>query len=474
MSTFDLTDILNDCAARLSNGQTIDDCLRMYPQYAADLRPMLEVMLLVRRVSPTSFEVAQARDRVRFRVAEAAAELRARRTLPGLRLLPLVASFIVVFAIVFTVASFGAETSLPGDSLYPLKRFTENARVVVLQDEALAGQFVQRRLDEIRQLQVLQREAEVDFRGLVEQIDGTDWRIAGLTVAVSESVLAGSSSAVGDTVAIEARVTADGTVTVNRLDILDRGEPALLPEATEDTTSTVQPTLTTPSPTATLPPTMTRTPQATATAQPTLTNTLPPTATLPPTMTRTPRPPATPAPARADCSSALPEGWVLHTITVGETMSRLASVTGVSLEELMEINCITNPSLIHVGQPIYLPFEPSLPQSSQQGGSSGSQPSGSSSSGSGTSSGGSSGDSSNDDDGGDDDNSGSSGSGSGEDAGDIEDDDGSGEDDDFEDDDGSSGDDDGGDDDNGGSGGDDGSDGDGGGDDDDNGDDGDD
>lgn len=66
-----LEDAFEDCIARLANHATIDDCLALYPQYARELRPMLEAGLLIRRVRYTSAEVTEAQNRVRFRVAGA-------------------------------------------------------------------------------------------------------------------------------------------------------------------------------------------------------------------------------------------------------------------------------------------------------------------------------------------------------------------------------------------------------------------
>jgi uncharacterized protein YraI len=66
MASSDLFDAFDDCIACLNAGQSVDDCLRAYPQYAAALRPMLETGLAVRRAAPAV--PAGARNRVRARV----------------------------------------------------------------------------------------------------------------------------------------------------------------------------------------------------------------------------------------------------------------------------------------------------------------------------------------------------------------------------------------------------------------------
>ncbi len=64
----ELLDSLSDCIDRLAAGQTIEECLAVYPHQAAALRPMLEAGRLAHRARASASEVAQAQDRLRFRV----------------------------------------------------------------------------------------------------------------------------------------------------------------------------------------------------------------------------------------------------------------------------------------------------------------------------------------------------------------------------------------------------------------------
>lgn len=50
MAELNLTEVFNDCVERLAQGQSIDDCLRRYPQYSSSLSPMLEAGALVQRI----------------------------------------------------------------------------------------------------------------------------------------------------------------------------------------------------------------------------------------------------------------------------------------------------------------------------------------------------------------------------------------------------------------------------------------
>ncbi len=93
-----LINAFNDCIDRLANGETIAECLRRYPEYALDLRPMLEAGLLMRRAQSDSNEVLAAKARVRANIMDTLALTPMRRpTPPILRILPLVASLLIVF-----------------------------------------------------------------------------------------------------------------------------------------------------------------------------------------------------------------------------------------------------------------------------------------------------------------------------------------------------------------------------------------
>ncbi len=63
MAHLDLIDAFNDCVDRLHAGQSLEECLRLYPHYAAELRPMLQTAQAVRRAEPDLSAAARARMR---------------------------------------------------------------------------------------------------------------------------------------------------------------------------------------------------------------------------------------------------------------------------------------------------------------------------------------------------------------------------------------------------------------------------
>lgn len=244
-----LLDAFNDCIDRLANGETVAECLRRYPQYALELRPMLEAGLLTRRASADFVEIAGAEARVRAKVIEAMAfaPARTRRSTPSLtRILPLVATLILVSA----AAVFGSSallSRLTQDSVTPTVEFISTQTATPTATETPPS-------------------------------------------------------------------TATPTPT---------GSPSLTPIVTE-----------TPSPTAI----------ATQTAASTPTHTPTPTTSL------------------TGCVVTPPPTWTLYRVQAGDTLSGLAARGGITVDEVMRVNCLTDARVIVVGQALYLPPLSPAPQ----------------------------------------------------------------------------------------------------------------
>lgn len=90
------------------------------------------------------------------------------------------------------------------------------------------------------------------------------------------------------------------------------------------------------------------TPTVTQTASPTPTGTATATATPSTTPTFTPFPACVPSP---------PYGWVLHTVTVNDTLFNLARRTGTTVAAIQQVNCWFS-NIIYVGQQLWIPFHP--------------------------------------------------------------------------------------------------------------------
>ncbi len=397
MAEYDFIEVFNDCVDRLAAGQTVEDCIRHYPQYANDLRPMLEAGQIARRVSPSPAEVAQARDRVRFQFADAARSVPSSSHRAGAawrRLLPLAAVLILVFVAFLSGIYAFSQRSIPGDGLYGIKRLSENIRLTLPGDEdALRRSFEQRRVDEVQSLFAAGRSEVFRFSGRVEAIDETMWRVAMLDLLLTANTVMTDDIVVGDTVDVRAMTTSQQQLVALEITLRERGKvqpiasptplptvththtpevtatpsPTNTPTATATETATVTTTATetataTLTATATATATATQTATETATATATATQTASKTATATATQTATPTATSSPTPTVSDtpagCVPTQPAGWVIYSVRPGDTLSALAAATGTTVAELVNVNCITNPSLVVTGQRLFLPFTP--------------------------------------------------------------------------------------------------------------------
>ena len=129
---------LNDCIDRLNAGQSLEECLARYPQWAAELRPLLLSGLGMRAAQASPGEVAAARARTRARLErELHRPAPARPWRPAWSPLALAASLILVLA--FAIAGGGVilnaiqseatptliVTLTPAASLTPTPTYTE-------------------------------------------------------------------------------------------------------------------------------------------------------------------------------------------------------------------------------------------------------------------------------------------------------------------------------------------------------------
>jgi len=54
------------------------------------------------------------------------------------------------------------------------------------------------------------------------------------------------------------------------------------------------------------------------------------------------------------CGSAVPAAWTLYEVQAGDSLSVIAARSGISLDELMAINCL-NSDIIVIGAQLYVP-----------------------------------------------------------------------------------------------------------------------
>lgn len=355
MSERDFSEILNECIDRLAGGQSVEDCAAIYPQHATQLQSLLGIGLHVRHAQAPPQEVQRVHSALRDQVHMAALRARQQRPVtkrPVWRNLALLAATLVML---FATSLIFAQESLPGDALYPVKRFGETLQSGF--NPASAEDFMKRRVDEVNALIAQGRSATVTFQGEVDAIEDYVWHIWGWRVVANETLPQVDSVQVGATLDVTAQLAANGMLYVEAFTVL-------LPPPIMSITPE-------PSPTWTFTPSSSPEPSSTLTLTTTTTATAAITVTASPTVSETPtQPPPTPAACQA------PDGWQAYTIRGGDTLSGLAGASGSSIAEIMAVNCLENHFIV-VGQVLYLPrsvnvgqpdYNPGFPYEWGQGG----------------------------------------------------------------------------------------------------------
>jgi len=157
----ELNNILDECLERiLANGETTEQCLERYPEYAAELEPLLRTAMITNEaidVTPSPEFKARARYQLRAEMAGAAEK---KRRFSFVRQPRWVVAVVTVLVVVLlgggTVLAADSENTIPGNPLYAVKLATENVRLALTSSDAakaeLYATLVDRRTIEIERL----------------------------------------------------------------------------------------------------------------------------------------------------------------------------------------------------------------------------------------------------------------------------------------------------------------------------------
>lgn len=153
--------ILDDCLLEIAAGRlSVEDCLRLYPQEAAQLEPLLSVAARVHSVPKPPALSAEKRRAIEQQLLSRAVQSKTRmasgRTVAAARRsLRLRFSLAVAALTALLLAGAGTVTasasSVPGELLYPIKRLSEQVSISLASSAdqaAIHVDLAQRRLDE--------------------------------------------------------------------------------------------------------------------------------------------------------------------------------------------------------------------------------------------------------------------------------------------------------------------------------------
>jgi LysM repeat protein len=202
-------------------------------------------------------------------------------------------------------------------------------------DSTLTEQFNQRRVDEIQELLSRGHEAEVEFSGIWQDQAGSNWMIAGLIVEITGDTQIEGTIKLLDRVKVRARTIADGRIVAI----------GIQPDSTKNDITPDEP-LPTPTPSATSTATASSTSTPTAISSPTPTPTMTVTASL------------IPSPSATLCVAEEPDGWATYIVQPGDTLTQIAERAGITLNQLMDVNCLSDPNYLIAGWHLYAPAAP--------------------------------------------------------------------------------------------------------------------
>jgi hypothetical protein len=174
-----LLDILDKTLSNVISGEaSVEDCLHAYPEYAQELRPLLETALQLHTKlappGPSPSYITNTKIRILNRVGgRSAPKERSETRRPRRRNLILRPAFtfltlFVILGLLFSsigIISASAD-ALPGDGLYGVKRGVEELRIGLTLspsgDMELLSEFAENRVEEIEALLAAGREEDVE------------------------------------------------------------------------------------------------------------------------------------------------------------------------------------------------------------------------------------------------------------------------------------------------------------------------
>jgi len=238
-------EILEKCLLEIEQGADVDTVLFRYPEFAEELRPILETSVKAKDMAAPEPSAEVVR-RNRAKVLQRAAMMREAKVKPSSRiwfasLRRLAVTLAVVAALFISGTGFvhAASTTVPGDNLYPVKRTWEDILLLFAFNsqhrEELEFEHENERLEELNELFIEGRSVKVDFAGYVTRQNGNEWRVSAISVFISpQTDLPNGPVSVGDGIRVVGLTQSDKTVLAERIELLPAGSK--LPEV-EDTES---------------------------------------------------------------------------------------------------------------------------------------------------------------------------------------------------------------------------------------------
>lgn len=212
------------CLSAIATGVPPEQCLQLYPELAADLRPLLVTVKAAQTLGSEHAVPGIVQNRSRARMLAQAAKLRQSKRRPrsawlgvgAPRLLYTALALIFVFALSFSSLAGVSAKSLPGDALYPVKLAAENVRMQLAPNiekrHEIEIETNHRRAEEVQALINLNRVELVSFDGRLEMITPEGWVVDGIRVVPDPNIHMIGNIQVGDLIEVEGHTQPDGKI----------------------------------------------------------------------------------------------------------------------------------------------------------------------------------------------------------------------------------------------------------------------
>jgi hypothetical protein len=150
-------DILDECLERiLVDGESVEQCIQSYPQFAGELRQLLETAFVTSKASAVEPR-PEFRDRARHEFYTALSEMEPVKARSVFNWQPrwaiAVTAIVLVVLLAGTGTVFAASSSMPDDFLYPVKLATEQVQLLMTTSELgkaeLNAKLADERVEEI-------------------------------------------------------------------------------------------------------------------------------------------------------------------------------------------------------------------------------------------------------------------------------------------------------------------------------------
>ena len=217
-------DILEECLERmLTHGDSVEQCLKLHPEYAARLEPLLKTAASVNRavdVKPSAEFKARAAYQMRVAMGDRTPSKYHRPWWQWHPRWALAAGVAVSVLVLGTSAVFASTASLPGNPLYAVKLVTENVRIQLagsdIQKAGLYARYADKRMSEMNQLVEAGKIRNID--SVAERFDVTVTNMSNLSLDGAEEFTMLAAQAPGpvaaDTAGQKGLLTAPSATTV--------------------------------------------------------------------------------------------------------------------------------------------------------------------------------------------------------------------------------------------------------------------